>query len=683
MANEQIYISYAYRDQQAALALTQALEAAGLRCFIAYRDMSPGAVWQDSILQAIESAGLIVLLFSQAAATSQNVLREIEFGAGRGRPIIPVRLDNGRTPLALDYNLGSKQWVDARDGDFGRVVQAARTILLGGAGQAMGTNVPEAKAPGRPTPPEPTPTARARRGAENWLEKLASAMGLRPPAAPGRARKPSPETLAATLAEELWASRFEDLARTRPSSQALSILDEAQKGLGAEFDRLALQAAQIALLGDPGRRIDAIDNALRQLGRLRSELPRRPGPFEAAVSQLAGDWTALFQQARSAAEVQVEAAREIENPFIFGNPVHAEQDGLFTGRRDIVLEIERDILRAAQTPTLLLYGQRRMGKTSILNQLPALLGPMFLSVTADCQAPAMAESPAAMLRYLSRCFANALNARLRIAPDDEAGRSARGASLIPLDQLQTNPYSVFDDWLEVFESRLPSDTRVLLCLDEFERLQATIDAGWGERLFDALRHWLQYRPAISLMFVGSHTFEQMGPAWTDRFLHARRLKVSFLAEADVRQLLTRPSPTFNLAYAPGAVEAVFAASHGQPFLTQALASELVHHMNRTKRRIAEPGDVESSMVEVLERSAEYFADLWQGRSAPERALMAAAARGDHVDPHSPAAQSLRDYDVLDDQGRLLVPLVSRWILTRAPQVSAPPDEAHPVSTGMQ
>jgi hypothetical protein len=73
----------------------------------------------------------------------------------------------------------------------------------------------------------------------------------------------------------------------------------------------------------------------------------------------------------------------------------------------------------------------------------------------------------------------------------------------------------------------------LLCLDEFERLQEPVRAGWGIHFLDGLRHWLQHRPLFALMFTGSHTFEQLGPVWTDRFLSARCLKVSFLKADDV------------------------------------------------------------------------------------------------------------------------------------------------------
>src|SRR5262249_1501154 len=154
--------------------------------------------------------------------------------------------------------------------------------------------------------------------------------------------------------------------------------------------------------------------------------------------------------------------------------------------------------------------------------------------------------------------------------------------------------------------RMLPNTRVLLCLDEFERLKEAIAAGWGTRFLDALRHWSQHRQNFALMFVGSHTFEQLGADWTDRFVSARRMKVSFLEPDDVRRLLTQPTPSFRLRYAPGAVEAIMAATRGQPFLTQVLASELVHHLNREHKKVATAQDVEIAIGDALERSGEYF-----------------------------------------------------------------------------
>jgi len=402
--------------------------------------------------------------------------------------------------------------------------------------------------------------------------------------------------------------------------------------------------------------MSAIEEALAELSLVQSTLPLKSSPVVDAIRSVATGSARILSSARAATEAELDAAREIENPFIFGNPVYAQSGGLFTGRRDIVAEIERNVLRAAQTPTMLLYGQRRMGKTSILNQLPSLLGPHFLPVLVDGQAPAMAEGRPSLLRYLSRCFVGALETRLGSATSPDR------LEALPLDGLRgDDSYSVLEDWLDRFEAVVPAQATVLLCIDEFERLQEAVTAGWGARFLDGLRHWMQHRPRFAVMFVGSHTLEQLGPEWTDRFLNARRIKVSFLAEQDVRELLSHPTPTFALRYAPGVLDAFVAVTNGQPFLTQALAFELVQQVNEAHRNEATRADVEAAVGRLFESAAEYFADFWGSRSPAEQALLTSLAAGAEPSMDSPFARGLCDYDVLNEAGDFAVPLVKRWV----------------------
>src|SRR5439155_10272408 len=118
--------------------------------------------------------------------------------------------------------------------------------------------------------------------------------------------------------------------------------------------------------------------------------------------RVANNWVALLEAERTVCRTQAEAAREIPNPFIFGNPVKEQQASVFSGRQDVVRQVEECILGTRQTPTLLLYGPRRMGKSSILNQLPRLLGPDFAPALLDCQNPAVTGRSATLLRYLTR-----------------------------------------------------------------------------------------------------------------------------------------------------------------------------------------------------------------------------------------------------------------------------------------
>ena len=49
-----VFISYSHQDKAAADAACSALESAGVRCWIAPRDVAPGADWAGAIVSAIE-----------------------------------------------------------------------------------------------------------------------------------------------------------------------------------------------------------------------------------------------------------------------------------------------------------------------------------------------------------------------------------------------------------------------------------------------------------------------------------------------------------------------------------------------------------------------------------------------------------------------------------------------------
>ena len=291
-----------------------------------------------------------------------------------------------------------------------------------------------------------------------------------------------------------------------------------------------------------------------------------------------------------------------------------------------------------------------MGKTSLLNQLPRLLGPDFAPALVDCQNPAVTGSAATLLRYLSRALAEGLRRRrVMREPLGSAG-------------LEREPFAAFDDWLDGVERAMPEGMRALLCLDEYERLQTTLDAGWGVPFLDTLRHTLQHRPRIALMFTGSHTFAELGPAWTDRFISARRVRVGLLTRDEVEPLLTRPIPEFDMTYAPPTSwEVIYDATQGQPFLTQAVAFELVQFLNEQQRKEATPSDIEEAIVRALVSGGEYFANLWSDAGDSGRAILQALVRGEPPPEDRAARTWLREHDVVNDAGEFVVPMVARWV----------------------
>lgn len=149
--------------------------------------------------------------------------------------------------------------------------------------------------------------------------------------------------------------------------------------------------------------------------------------------------------------------------------------------------------------------------------------------------------------------------------------------------------------------------------------------------------------------------------WTDRFISARRLRVSFLTPDEVRPLLTMPIPEFDLTYEPGALEAIIDASRGQPFLTQAVAFELVQYMNEKNRKEAGCADVQEAIRRAFESGGEYFADVWSDAGKQGQEVLLAAVAHDPLPDLPDARRWLIDHDVLGDDGQFLVPMMERWV----------------------
>lgn len=417
------------------------------------------------------------------------------------------------------------------------------------------------------------------------------------------------------------------------------------------FELIAQHVDQYLTLQSTTRKGEALSRALAWAKTLEDNLKAENAKSPSRLLQLANDWRRLLEDEHKTIhqKVAIPTKRETLNPFVFGNPVPETEHKIFTGRQDIVKQIEASVLGATRAPTLLLHGARRMGKTSILNQLPRLLGPNFAPTLVDCQNPAVTGSQATLLQYLSRAIAGGLQRR-RVTVE-----------LLTIAALDREPLAVFDRWLEDIERKMSDVMCILICLDEYERLQSALEAGWGEGFLDYLRHIMQHRSRLALLFTGSHTFAELGPAWTDRLISARRLRVSFLTPSETRFLLIRPNPEFDMTYEKGAPEAIHYATNGQPFLTQAVAFELVQYLNEHRRKEALIEDVEVAIARALVSGGEYFANLWNEAGAEGQAILSALAKGE-APPDSPTAFGLlREQDVLNDDGKIAVPMVERWV----------------------
>jgi hypothetical protein len=108
-----VFLSHSARDKATADAACAALEARGLGCWIAPRDIQPGADWGSAIIAAIAACRAFVVVFSSNADQSEQVKREVGFAVSERKPIVPLRVEAVQPSGAMLYYLGTVHWLDA------------------------------------------------------------------------------------------------------------------------------------------------------------------------------------------------------------------------------------------------------------------------------------------------------------------------------------------------------------------------------------------------------------------------------------------------------------------------------------------------------------------------------------------------------------------------------------------
>lgn len=111
-----IFICSAKEDNGIALAMCKFLEAQGLACWIASRDIQAGKDYARSIIDAIQSSSVLVVVLSEQANLSNHVRIEVERAFTHNINILPFRVQDVQPQQSLEYFLSSYHWLDAIDG---------------------------------------------------------------------------------------------------------------------------------------------------------------------------------------------------------------------------------------------------------------------------------------------------------------------------------------------------------------------------------------------------------------------------------------------------------------------------------------------------------------------------------------------------------------------------------------
>ncbi len=357
------------------------------------------------------------------------------------------------------------------------------------------------------------------------------------------------------------------------------------------------------------------------------------------LSDVVNVWRATGRYELEKLDQAPEKIGQIDNPYNPGQ-VLKPRDSLFVGRRDLVQQLAEALSKGSRRPTFLLNGERRMGKSSTLKQLPNLLGAHYLPIVYDLQVRGVSSSTDGFLNTIAGEIYKVVSARgmrvKKLEPVQLREASRRNEAEV---------YRLFDAWLDNVEKMLDREDRMLLLLfDEFEKLEEAGQDGYLNLnlLLDWFRSTIQNRSRVALLFSGVRTFGEMAANWAGYFVNAQTLKVSYLRPSEAHHLITQPIPHFPSQdiFGDGVIEQIIHVTGGHPFLIQAVCSALIENLNAESRGRAELEDVAVAVNQVLENWWDtYFRDLWERSDQNQRACLIALWSGSENDSLQIALQS--------------------------------------------
>ncbi len=301
--------------------------------------------------------------------------------------------------------------------------------------------------------------------------------------------------------------------------------------------------------------------------------------------------------------------RSIEpNPYIVGNPIRSPE--LFFGREEDFRFIRNRLQTEQRGCVIVLRGERRAGKTSILYQiLNGRLGTDFTPVFIDMQG-IVVQNDAEFLGDLAAKISEAVPAGT--FPDDRLPPST------------PDSYAGFNLFMDAIMAAI-GRRRLVLMVDEYELIDAKVNGGrLSSEVFGYLDSLLVRHSRLSYVFTGSKGLE-FTSSWAPILAKSVYRDISFLARKDAMTLAANPLQPYGVRFTQNALNYLLRLTNGHPFFTQAVCQILVEVLNELKTPLVEWKCIEETLKRLLENPLPQLYYQWTTFSDAEKVVLAALA----------------------------------------------------------
>jgi hypothetical protein len=295
------------------------------------------------------------------------------------------------------------------------------------------------------------------------------------------------------------------------------------------------------------------------------------------------------------------------NPYVVGRPL-LEAD-FFMGREQLFREVTSALRGAHQDNVVVLIGQRRMGKTSILRRLPQHLGESYMPVMIDLQG-LLSTGDAAFFCEIAEIIYDEL-----VFKGFDVSEPSR-------KELDRDPGGYFRRHFLAEICQSLGSRRLLLLFDELEVLEQRIKAGaLSQQILPYFRSLMQHEQRISFIFAGTHRLDELtSDYWAVLFNLAVYFDVGYLDRLEIDHLFTEPTTGF-FEFDQLALDKAFQLTGGHPHFSQLVARELVELRNHELLDYITVQDMNRVAETVVEKGKLHISYLWEGATRNERLLL--------------------------------------------------------------
>ena len=295
-----------------------------------------------------------------------------------------------------------------------------------------------------------------------------------------------------------------------------------------------------------------------------------------------------------------------QNPFIVGGAISDPLRKGFYGRED-VFHFVRSALTAAHRPPILLVGQRRIGKSSILRQLPAALPPEWACVYYDLQGRAELTLNE-VLFGLGRAVADALQ--------------------IPRPTEEQATAETFPQFLEKAIVALDSlPERLILLFDEFDVIDQQFAAPEiaARRFVPYLADLIARQPRVGYILVAGRKTEELSDTFLSGILKdSVQSRIGRLQWKQVDRMV-RDSFGTNIEISDSAVQEIFTLTAGHPYCVQVLCYTIWNRYYEGNRaQPIGPDEVSESVPVAVQLGTNGLNWIYDGLEKPAHRLFLAA-----------------------------------------------------------